>query len=218
MSQAGIYGEYNPRIGNIHGRVNSEDFSIDGRSWNYRDPYNQEMIKSQDTLNERARGVQINDEAYTIANPLYDYSFGQVRDAAKTLGIDNVDKKKEVKSIINHIQNPTIAAATKPKKDKEKNNKAPKIPGYMDPAKPIKLSREAAEAKATISAYNQRFDSPASKAAYDLKDKYSLDLKSGLGQRGQGFKSMQSSGWDNGITQEFFKDRKKKIAKNLSPK
>ena len=65
------YGTYNARIGGIHGHVKSDDFSIDGRSWNYRDPYNQEMIDRQDMNNEKARGERINDEAYTLANPLY---------------------------------------------------------------------------------------------------------------------------------------------------
>ena len=154
------YGSYNARIGGLHGHVKSEDFSIDGRSWNFRDPNNQEMINRQDMNNERARGERINDEAYALANPLYDYSFGQVRDAAKTLGIGNVDKKKEVKSIIKHIQSPTSFDSSDSKKDKDKNkNKAPKTPNYMDSAKPIKLSKRAAKAEATVSAYDERFNS-----------------------------------------------------------
>ena len=35
---------------------------------------------------------------------LYDYDFGTVRDAAKHLGIGNVDEKKEVRQILKYIQ------------------------------------------------------------------------------------------------------------------
>ena len=148
--------DYNPRVGTRHGRVKSEDFSIDGRSWNYRDPYNEEMINSQDANNEKARGERINDEAYTIANPLYDYSFGQVRDAAAELGIGNVDKKKEVNQIIKRIQNPSFAAATEqPKKAKEKKNKNDTKLGAASAPVDSVLSKPAAEANAFVEAHNQ---------------------------------------------------------------
>ena len=105
----------------------------------------------------------------------------------------------------------------KPKSKKDKN-KAPKIPGYMDPAKPVQLSNRAAKAEATVSAYNERFDSglpTPTQAAFDLKDKYALDLKSGVGQRGQGLNL--SRGWDNGMSQSFADNVKSKIAENLQP-
>ena len=62
-----------------------------------------------------------------MTNPLYDYSYGQVRDAAKAVGIKNVDEKKEVNSILDYIQNPKTEEA-KPqepveKQPKVKNNK-----------------------------------------------------------------------------------------------
>ena len=146
------YGTYNSRIGGLHGHVKKEDFSIDGRSWNYRDPYNQEMINRQDMNNEKARGERINDEAYTIANPLYDYSFGQVRDAAADLGIGNVDKKKEVNQIIKRIQNPTPAVAPKTKKQKSKKEDT-KLAAPTEPVETV-LSQPAAEANAFVDAHN----------------------------------------------------------------
>lgn len=95
---------YNPRIGAGNtGRVRKEDFSIDGRSWDYRDPYNQNEIDRQNTNREKGR-FTTNQNAYEIANPLYDYDYGRVRDAAKALGINNVDEKKEVKDILAYIQ------------------------------------------------------------------------------------------------------------------
>lgn len=110
------------------------------------------------------------------------------------------------------------APKNKEKKSKKDKNKAPKIPGYMDPAKPVQLSNRAAEAEATVSAYNERFDSglpTPTQAASNLKDKYTLDLKSGVGQRGQGLKL--SSGWDNGMSQAFMDNKKSKVAENLQP-
>ena len=90
---------YNPRRGAGNtGRVREEDFSIDGRSWDYRDPYNQNAIDRQNQNREKGR-FTTNQNAYEIANPLYDYDYGVVRDAAKELGINNVDEKKEVKQI-----------------------------------------------------------------------------------------------------------------------
>ena len=95
---------YNPRRGAGNtGRVREEDFSIDGRSWDYRDPYNQNAIDRQNTNREKGR-FTTNQNAYEIANPLYDYDYGVVRDAAKELGINNVDEKKEVKQILKYIR------------------------------------------------------------------------------------------------------------------
>ena len=152
---------YNPRVGTRNGRVKEDDFSIDGRSWNYRDPYNQEMINRQDMNNEKPRGERINDEAYTIANPLYDYSFGQVRDAAKSLGIGNVNEQKEVDSIIKHLQSPTTTAASsvEPKinKNKNKNKNKKQDAKLAAPTEPVNtvLSKEASEANAFVDAHNE---------------------------------------------------------------
>jgi len=92
---------YNPKYGN-NGRVGKDDFSIDGKSWAYRDPENyndndSEWSSAKDTYNSNAYG-------YT--NPLYDYSYGQARDAGLALGINNVDSAEEVERIIDYIQNP----------------------------------------------------------------------------------------------------------------
>ena len=94
--------DYNPRIG-IRGRVNKDDFSIDGKSWNYRDPYNQAHIRRQNLGNERENDT-INEHSSTMTNPLYDYSYGQIRDAAKELGIGNVDEQAEVDQLLKYVQ------------------------------------------------------------------------------------------------------------------
>jgi len=198
------------------GPDSTEDLAIDGKSFSYRDPNADKHVDYMSGRGPAMSGKTINKDAYQMTNPLYEYSYGQIRDAAKAQGIQNINEKDEVDSILKHIQSPP-PAVTKPKNNKKQKSNTPDIPEYMDPAKPIQLSNKAANAEATISAYNQRFDSPAAQAAYDLKDKYALDLKSGLGQRGQGFTSIQSSGWDNGMSQSFADNKKKLIAQNLQP-
>ena len=111
---------YNPKYGRGRsGRVGKDDFSIDGRSWNYRDPKNQQAIDSQQE--GRRHAVTINQNSYKIANPLYDYDFGTVRDAAKALGIGNVDEKKEVRKILKYIQ----GGGKQEKEDKKPEVKPP---------------------------------------------------------------------------------------------
>ena len=91
---------YNPKYGD-NGRVGKNDFSIDGKSWDYRDPSN---IPERNPSN---RGdVLYNENSYDYTNPLYDYDYGTVRDAAAELGIGNVDEQSEVDRLIEYIQNP----------------------------------------------------------------------------------------------------------------
>jgi len=97
---------YDPKYG-INGRVKKDEFSIDGRSWNYRDPQNKDS-------NDYAIAARIGDngsaednwskDAKLFANPLYDYSYGQVRDAAKDLDIGNVSSKEDVDQLLKQIR------------------------------------------------------------------------------------------------------------------
>ena len=62
--------DYNPRRGAGNtGRVRKEDFSIDGKSWDYRDPYNQREIDRENIGREKSRAT-INPNNFAIANPL----------------------------------------------------------------------------------------------------------------------------------------------------
>ena len=108
--------DYNPRRGAGNtGRVREKDFSIDGKSWDYRDPYNQREIDRENIGREKSN-VTINPNNYAIANPLYDYDYGRVRDAAKELGIGNVNEQSEVDDILNYIR-----TGQGKKKDDEEN-------------------------------------------------------------------------------------------------
>lgn len=123
--------DFNARFG-IDGRVGKDDFSIDGKSWDYRDPNRETGTnprRDRGNIQQRS-SIKNQDHAYSYSNPLYDYSFGQVRDAAKNLDIGNVDEKSEVKQIIDLIQN---GPKTKEKK-KEKKEDKPKefLDKYID--------------------------------------------------------------------------------------
>ncbi|MDA0882936.1 MAG: hypothetical protein O2984_06460, partial [Bacteroidetes bacterium] len=70
-------------------------FSIDGKNWqDYRS-----STLSGESYGGTPKGA-----------PLYDYSFGQVRDAAQALGIKNINRKSEVEAVLNRIRNPVAAA------------------------------------------------------------------------------------------------------------
>ena len=139
---------YNPRVGGIQGRVGKDDFSIDGKSWEYRNPSN-----FNDSVSDGAskRDNDFNRHASDLTNPLYDYSYGQVRDAAKTLGIGNVNSQDEVSRLISQIQNPPSSEPETVKAKKPKKESAPTAT-----AAPVKtvLSKEAAEANAFVDAHN----------------------------------------------------------------
>lgn len=104
MSRNILPDDYNPRWGR-NGQVGSKDFSVDGKAWEYRNPAN---------FNEASGGrpgefweePDHNSNAYSYTNPLYDYSYGMVRDAAKEIGINNVNKQEEVDEILAYIQRP----------------------------------------------------------------------------------------------------------------
>ena len=97
---------YNPKYG-INGRVKKDEFSIDGKSWNYRDPQNTESNPAAIAARSGDDGSSEDDfsqNAKVYANPLYDYPYGQVRDAAKTLDISNVNSQEDVDQILKRIR------------------------------------------------------------------------------------------------------------------
>ena len=140
---------YSAKVGSGNsGRVRDEDFSIDGKAWSYRDPHNQTLIDKQNTNREKGR-FEVNQHSDKTTNALYDYSYGQARDAAKALGIGNVDKKKEVNQIIDYIQNgPKQQTEPAPVDKSEKEE-----PKAKTPAAPVAPSQEVTEAKERINAY-----------------------------------------------------------------
>jgi len=104
--KSGLYLPNNGRKATT-GKYSTEDLSIDGKSFWYRDPTNPD---ANDAIQANYRGDSgsaednVSRNAYEYTNPLYDYSYGQVRDAAKELEIGNVNSKGEVKQLLKQIQ------------------------------------------------------------------------------------------------------------------
>jgi len=123
--------DYNPRVGiGDSGKVGKNDFSIDGKSFDYRDPRNMKYSDGHyaDRIGDDGSAEDYgNRNSYAFTNPLYDYSYGEVRDAAKALDIGNVNEKSEVKQILDRIQNG-------PAETKEKKEDKPKkfLDKYID--------------------------------------------------------------------------------------
>jgi len=126
-----LRGDYNPRVGiGDSGKVGKNDFSIDGKSFDYRDPRNMKYSDGHyaDRIGDDGSAEDYgNRNSYAFTNPLYDYSYGEVRDAAKALDIGNVNEKSEVKQILDRIQNG-------PAETKEKKEDKPKkfLDEYID--------------------------------------------------------------------------------------
>lgn len=95
---------FNPKYGD-NGRVGKDHFSLGGKSWHYRDPENYND-SSGGRPGEFFDDYDYNSNAIEYINPLYDYDYGTVRDAASVLGIGNVDEQEEVDRLLEYIQNP----------------------------------------------------------------------------------------------------------------
>ena len=72
---------------------NKEDFklTIYGKDFDYRDP----RKTTTATYYDKGDREEKNPNAYNMTNPLYDYSYGQVRDAAKAVGIKMLMRRKK---------------------------------------------------------------------------------------------------------------------------
>jgi hypothetical protein len=140
------------------GKVGKNEFSVDGKSFDYRDPKN---LKNAQVGSINDRGItddqKYNPNSYNYTDPLYDYSKGEVRDAAKELGIGNVDEKSEVKQIIDRIQN--SSAETKEKKE-DKPKKF--LDNYID--KNIKNESTKAEVEIPTAKGDNSINSPITQA------------------------------------------------------
>ena len=139
---------YNAKYG-IGGRVGKDDFSIDGKSWDYRDPEN----LSKATSSRGDRGFvsgrdDVNPNSYDYTNKLYDYSYGAVRDAGKAINVTNVNNKGDVKDLLDYLQN---GPEDKPAE------KAPVADEQQSPVaiEPYVESKGLSEAKERVSAYEE---------------------------------------------------------------
>ena len=173
------------------GPDSTEGFTIDGKSWNYRDPAN--FNDGNDRASEKPT---YNRDAYEMTNPLYEYSYGQMRDAAKALDIQNVDEKGEVDKLINYIQNPTTAQQTNSDEKVIKKDK----PKAEAPATPVAPSKEMTEAVQRSTAHKERMQgdryniyggnntsqfSERSKEVYDPNKGFEINQQTSVSSDGQ---------------------------------
>ena len=171
------------------GPDSTEGFTIDGKSWNYRDPAN--FNDGNDRASEKPT---YNRDAYEMTNPLYEYSYGQMRDAAKALNIQNVDEKQEVDKLINYIQNPPTAQQTNSDEKVIKEDKA------EAPATPVAPSKEMTEAVQRSTAHKERMQgdryniyggnntsqfSERSKEVYDPNKGFEINQQTSVSSDGQ---------------------------------
>ena len=124
--KSGLYLPDNGRKAST-GKFSTDDFSVDGKSFYYRDPFNpeaNEQVRADRRGDDGSAEDNRNPNAYDYTNPLYDYSYGQVRDAAKTLDIGNVNSQDEVDQLLKQIRKGSSAEA-KNFKDDYIDNKLP---------------------------------------------------------------------------------------------
>lgn len=125
-------------------------FEISGKSWkdykervlddNGWDPF--WSTRAHKKLKQKAQGIP-------IGEPLYDYSFGQVRDAAQALGINNIKRPEQVEAVLNRIRNPVMAQAAAP----EPEPPAPtQTPTYTPTTLPVNDPYAAAATQPTTAA------------------------------------------------------------------
>ena len=186
---------YNPRIG-INGRVAKDEFSIDGKSWNYRDPQNTDSNPAAIAARSGDDGSAEDDwsqNAKVYANPLYDYSYGQVRDAAKELNIGNVNSEEEVNQLLKQIRGGNKSKAEDFKDDFIEKKITPRL--NSDTEVEIPTGDATAGDNSIASSITQRSgidiagnrndvdqsNSIDQKQAGSFLDKYKLSLNSGEG-------------------------------------
>ena len=141
--KSGLYLPDNGRKATA-GKFSTTDLSIDGKSFYYRDPRNPDenpSVRADRIGDDGSAEDNRNPNAYDYTNPLYDYSYGQVRDAAQALDIGNVNDKSEVKQILDRIQNG-------PAETKEKKEDKPKK--FLDKYIDKNISNESTKAEVEI--------------------------------------------------------------------
>ena len=186
---------YSPRMG-INGRVAKDDFSIDGKSWNYRDPQNTDSNPAAIAARSGDDGSAEDDysqNAKLYANPLYDYSYGQVRDAAKELNINNVNSEDEVNQLLKQLKGGNKSKAEDFKDDFIEKKITPRV--NSDTEVEIPTGNATAGDNSIASPITQRNDidiagdrnnvdqdnSIDQDQAGSFLDKYKLSLNSGKG-------------------------------------
>jgi hypothetical protein len=181
------------------GKDSTAELSIDGKSFYYRDPRNpdsNEAVQANYRGDSGSAEDNMSKNAYAYTNPLYDYSYGQVRDAAKALDIGNVNSKGEVNQILKQIRSGGKSKAEDFKDDFIDKRIAPRESSNTEVEIPTATSGDATAGdnsiassiaqinKVGIKGNSNRVDQDNSadqKQAGNFLDQYKLSLKSGEG-------------------------------------
>tara|TARA_A100001201_G_C3992575_1_gene172006 strand:+ start:45 stop:662 length:618 start_codon:yes stop_codon:yes gene_type:complete len=117
--------------------------SFDGKPFEYRDP------KAFNVFATRGRGGQkpYNRFAIDYLNPLYDYSKGQVADAASYLGIKNINSAREAEAVLQQIRNP---GSSKAQQQAEAQRQQSAAQSQADIARQLKIVQEEKSAVAKM--------------------------------------------------------------------
>ena len=89
------------------GKYSTSEFSVSGKSFWTRDPNNPEnndFVRSDRIGDGGSAEDNRNKDAKDRLNPIYDYDYGTVRDAAKELEIKDIKSKKDVNQILSQIR------------------------------------------------------------------------------------------------------------------
>ena len=80
------------------------DLKIDGQPIPYRDPNNPDYRKT--LVDQSDEEYEANPNAYNMMNPLYAYSYGDMRKAGEALGITNINDVEEVEQMLEYMSKP----------------------------------------------------------------------------------------------------------------
>jgi len=116
--------------------------SFDGKSYEYRNP---KAYNTGQGFGGRAKPY--NRYAVDYLNPLYDYSKGQVADAASYLGIKNINSARETEAVLQQIRNP---GSSKAQQQAEAQRQQAAAQSQSDIARQLKIIQEEKSAVAKM--------------------------------------------------------------------
>ena len=116
--------------------------SFDGKSYEYRNP---KAYNTGQGFGGRAKPY--NRFAIDYLNPLYDYSKGQVADAAAALGIKNINRPGEAEAVLQQIRNPGPSEAQRRAEQQRQQSAAQ---SQADIARQLKIIQEEKSAVAKM--------------------------------------------------------------------
>lgn len=182
--------------------------TLDGQSYDYRDPDNQAMIDEQvrgdDAYDGVSRDKIKNQHSYNLFDPLYAFGEGEINMAGQALGIKNIDDPEEVDRMLEYLYKPK-SFAEEAKETEEAVSTTPITDEYGQRGAPL-----SDEVQAAVDNVNKTVDSIRDGSYTDSYRR----LASGFGPAGpsassasDALKAQMQSGAGTIDVNEFAKDR-----------